>query len=149
MDLYLKGKTAVVTGASQGMGRAIAKELAMEGVRVLATARSEKLLDTLREEIIEAGGERAGFLMLAEEPTTLQIHTLCVAREYQGLGIGSRVTMDVVQCGDRLRRAVILSVLKVNVRAATLYKRLGFVFVDESEHHYHMRYGAPKRSTLH
>ncbi|HEY8920931.1 MAG TPA: SDR family oxidoreductase [Chitinophaga sp.] len=56
MDLYLKGRTAVVTGASQGMGRAITKQLAMEGVKVLATARREDLLNSLREEIAAAGG---------------------------------------------------------------------------------------------
>lgn len=56
MDLYLKGKTAVVTGASQGIGRAIVNELAMEGVKVLATARNEDLLKRLKEEIVAAGG---------------------------------------------------------------------------------------------
>ncbi|GAA0547948.1 SDR family NAD(P)-dependent oxidoreductase [Chitinophaga japonensis] len=56
MDLYLKGKTAVVSGASQGMGRAIVKELAMEGVQVLATARNEALLNSLKAEITAAGG---------------------------------------------------------------------------------------------
>ena len=56
MDLYLKGKTAVVTGASQGLGRAIAKELAIEGVKVLATARNEELLKSLQEEVVAAGG---------------------------------------------------------------------------------------------
>jgi 3-oxoacyl-[acyl-carrier protein] reductase len=56
MDLYLKGKTAVVTGASQGLGRAIAKELAMEGVKVLAIARNEALLNSLKEEVARAGG---------------------------------------------------------------------------------------------
>ena len=56
MDLYLKGKAAVVTGASQGLGRAIAKELAIEGVKVLATARNEELLKSLQEEIVVAGG---------------------------------------------------------------------------------------------
>jgi 3-oxoacyl-[acyl-carrier protein] reductase len=56
MDLYLKGKTAVVSGASQGMGRAITKELAIEGVKVLAVARNEKLLNELKEEVITAGG---------------------------------------------------------------------------------------------
>jgi 3-oxoacyl-[acyl-carrier protein] reductase len=56
MDLYLKGKAAVVTGASQGLGRAITKELAIEGVKVLATARNENLLSSLREEIVAAGG---------------------------------------------------------------------------------------------
>lgn len=56
MDLYLKGKTAVVTGASQGIGRAITKELAIEGVRVFATARNEDLLNGLKEEVAAAGG---------------------------------------------------------------------------------------------
>ncbi|MDB5286464.1 MAG: family oxidoreductase [Mucilaginibacter sp.] len=56
MDLYLKGKTAVVTGASQGLGHAIVKELAIEGVKVFATARNGDLLKSLKEEIISAGG---------------------------------------------------------------------------------------------
>lgn len=56
MDLYLKGKTAVVTGASQGIGRAIVKELAMEGVKVFATARNQELLNSLKEEVIAGGG---------------------------------------------------------------------------------------------
>ncbi len=56
MDLYLKGKTAIVSGASQGFGRAITKELAMEGVNVFATARNEALLNSLRDEVIAAGG---------------------------------------------------------------------------------------------
>ncbi|HEY5745124.1 MAG TPA: SDR family oxidoreductase [Chryseolinea sp.] len=56
MDLYLKGKTAVVTGASQGLGRAIAKELAIEGVKVFAVARNEDLLNNLKEEVVAAGG---------------------------------------------------------------------------------------------
>lgn len=56
MDLYLKGKTAVVTGASQGIGRAITKELAIEGVKVFATARNEDLLNGLKEEVAAAGG---------------------------------------------------------------------------------------------
>lgn len=56
MDLQLKRKTAIVTGASQGLGRAIAKELALEGVTVFATARNEELLASLVEEIRQAGG---------------------------------------------------------------------------------------------
>jgi 3-oxoacyl-[acyl-carrier protein] reductase len=56
MDLYLKGKTAIVSGASQGLGRAIAKELAIEGVKVLATARNEDLLNSLKDEVAAAGG---------------------------------------------------------------------------------------------
>ncbi|PWV50391.1 3-oxoacyl-[acyl-carrier protein] reductase [Chitinophaga sp. S165] len=56
MDLYLKGKTAIVTGASQGLGRAIARELAMEGVKVFATARNKELLDSFKAEVVGMGG---------------------------------------------------------------------------------------------
>ena len=50
MDLGLKSKTAVVTGASMGIGRAIAKGLAAEGVRAVAVARRKDLLDRLVQE---------------------------------------------------------------------------------------------------
>jgi len=51
MDLQLSGKTALVTGASAGIGRAIAKALAAEGVRLAVVARRRALLDTLQDEI--------------------------------------------------------------------------------------------------
>jgi 3-oxoacyl-[acyl-carrier protein] reductase len=57
MDLYLENKTAIVSGASQGLGRAITKELALEGVKVFATARSVDLLEELQQEIVAAGGQ--------------------------------------------------------------------------------------------
>jgi 3-oxoacyl-[acyl-carrier protein] reductase len=56
MDMQLAGKTALVTGASQGLGRAIVKSLAAEGVKVFATARNEELLVSLAGEITDAGG---------------------------------------------------------------------------------------------
>ncbi|MGF7072358.1 SDR family NAD(P)-dependent oxidoreductase [Mucilaginibacter sp. 3215] len=56
MDLHLKGKTAVITGASQGIGKAIARELALEGVKVFAVGRNEQLLQTLQHEIEALGG---------------------------------------------------------------------------------------------
>jgi len=56
MDLQLNGKTALVTGASMGIGRAIAKGLAAEGVRVCIAARRRNLLEELAREITSAGG---------------------------------------------------------------------------------------------
>jgi 3-oxoacyl-[acyl-carrier protein] reductase len=58
MDLQLKGKTALVTGASMGIGRAIAKGLAAEGVKICVAARRKPLLEELAKEIAAAGGTR-------------------------------------------------------------------------------------------
>jgi len=58
MDLELKGKVAVVTGTSVGIGREIAKVLAAEGVQTVVTARRANLLATLQDEIERAGGPR-------------------------------------------------------------------------------------------
>ncbi|KYK48484.1 3-oxoacyl-ACP reductase [Bradyrhizobium liaoningense] len=51
MDLGLKSKTAVVTGASIGIGRAIARGLAAEGVRVIGVARRTDLLAELAKDV--------------------------------------------------------------------------------------------------
>lgn len=49
-------QTAVITGASSGIGRALAKALASQGVRVGVTARRGELLDELAGEVRAAGG---------------------------------------------------------------------------------------------
>jgi 3-oxoacyl-[acyl-carrier protein] reductase len=58
MDLGLKGKVALVSGASQGMGRAIARGFAREGAKVSICARGEAALNEAAEEIRhKTGGE--------------------------------------------------------------------------------------------
>jgi acetoacetyl-CoA reductase len=52
MDLELGGRVAIVTGASAGIGRAIARVLAAEGARIVAVARRGARLASLREEIV-------------------------------------------------------------------------------------------------
>ncbi len=54
MDLELTGKTALVTGASEGIGMGIARQLAAEGVRVAICARTESTLKETAAEIARA-----------------------------------------------------------------------------------------------
>ena len=56
MNLDIDGRTALVTGASSGIGRGIALALAAEGVRTIITARREDRLRELAKEITDAGG---------------------------------------------------------------------------------------------
>ena len=58
MDFELRGRTALVTGASQGIGKALARMLAMQGVRVVGAARRTPLIEALAEEVVAAGGEK-------------------------------------------------------------------------------------------
>jgi NAD(P)-dependent dehydrogenase (short-subunit alcohol dehydrogenase family) len=51
MDLNLSGGVAIVTGASRGIGRAIAETLAAEGMKITAAARSKDQLDDLAKSI--------------------------------------------------------------------------------------------------
>jgi len=56
MDLQLKGKVAIVGGASKGLGRACAQVLAEEGMNVALCSRSQKDLDQAAKEIRESTG---------------------------------------------------------------------------------------------
>jgi 3-oxoacyl-[acyl-carrier protein] reductase len=51
LDLGIAGKTALVTGASIGIGRGIAVALAREGVKLAVVARRKNLLDELQTEL--------------------------------------------------------------------------------------------------
>ena len=51
-----KGKIAVVTGATSGIGRAISVKLAVAGVVVIGTGRRQARLDEISQEISDQGG---------------------------------------------------------------------------------------------
>ncbi len=58
MDLELNGRVAIVTGGSKGIGKAIAIELAREGVDLALAARTESSLRDTAEQIVAATGRK-------------------------------------------------------------------------------------------
>ena len=61
MMINLKGRTAVITGGSRGLGEAMAKSLSAAGANIALVARDSKRLETVRDAIVERGGTAAVF----------------------------------------------------------------------------------------
>jgi NAD(P)-dependent dehydrogenase (short-subunit alcohol dehydrogenase family) len=61
MTIDLKGRTAVITGGSRGLGEAMAKALSEAGANIALVARDMKRLEQVRDSITERGGTAAIF----------------------------------------------------------------------------------------
>jgi len=83
----LKNKVAIVTGASSGIGRATAKLFAQEGAKVIVAARRQHELDTLIEEIKQAGGEAKALAGDVKSEAYAKALVELAIQEYDGLDI--------------------------------------------------------------
>jgi 3-oxoacyl-[acyl-carrier protein] reductase len=83
MNLQLTGKRCLVTGASRGIGRGIARVLAAEGCRLALVARRANLLEEVAREITAAGGAQP--LLIAEDLTADGAPERVCARVLAGL----------------------------------------------------------------
>jgi 3-oxoacyl-[acyl-carrier protein] reductase len=82
MDWGLNGKTALVTGASQGIGRTTARLLAAEGVTVVGVARRRELVEDLSKEISSQNG---GKIIALEADFSIDGEPERVAKEAESL----------------------------------------------------------------
>ncbi len=77
----LEGKVALVTGASKGLGKAIALALAQAGAKLAVVSRDEQLLKQTAEAITAAGSEAAAFLAdVSREDQVLALEKAVAAR---------------------------------------------------------------------
>ena len=84
MDLGLRGKRAIVTGGSLGIGKAIARELAREGVDVAIVARTKDQLEATARELAAETGQRV--IPLAADVTSKAQVDAMVAQAAAQLG---------------------------------------------------------------
>jgi 3-oxoacyl-[acyl-carrier protein] reductase len=87
MDLGLKGKVALVTGSSRGIGRGVATALAQEGCDVMLTGRDAPALAETANAIRGKGGRAAVCALDLREPTAPKTLVEAVRREFGGLDI--------------------------------------------------------------
>lgn len=66
MELGLSNKRALITGGAKGIGKAIAKDLAKEGVKIVLISRNEKMVE---ETFREIGGKKAGHYAIVGDVT--------------------------------------------------------------------------------
>lgn len=119
--MSLSGHVALVTGASQGIGRASAKELAKAGATVALAARNQDKLNELAQEITAAGGTAAAFAMdVADEEQIKSAIKAAIGRfgKIDILVNNAGITRD--QLVMRMKRADWDSVLNTNLTSAFL-----------------------------
>ena len=117
----VEGRVALVTGASQGIGRAIASLLAESGAKVALCARNQEKLDQLAAEIAGKGGEAAAFrLDVASEDEIKAVAKAVIARfgKVDILVNNAGITRD--QLLMRMKRADWDDVLATNLTAPFL-----------------------------
>lgn len=69
---YLQNKTAIITGASSGLGAASARALSAKGVRIIAAALDQQGLDAIVSELKASGGEAVGLVSDVTQPDDMK-----------------------------------------------------------------------------
>lgn len=115
----LSGRTAIVTGASSGLGRRFAAVLAASGAKVACTARRADRLDELVAEITAAGGTAAAFALDVRDAEQLQdiVPTVAVALGQPDILVNNAGIVDA-QRAVNMSVQLIDDVLDTNLRSA-------------------------------
>ena len=132
----LSGQVAIVTGASRGLGKAIALELAANGARVACVARDKDKLSQTVAEIAQSGGNAEAFSCDVKDRITIDKLVDEVAEKWSRLDIlvnNAGVTRDTLL--PRMSDVEWDDVINTNLTGAFLFSRVA------SRHMMRARYG--------
>jgi len=117
----LEGKTAFITGASQGIGRACALSLAKMGARIALAARNETKLESVAAEIAGGGGQAKSFLMDVSDEASIQATAKAAIAHFGSVDIlvnNAGITRDTLLL--RMKRADWDAVMTTNLTGVFL-----------------------------
>jgi 3-oxoacyl-[acyl-carrier protein] reductase len=117
----LEGKTAFVSGASQGIGRACALTLAKMGARLALAARNEDKLEAVVTEITAGGGQARAFVMDVSDEASIQATAKAAIAHFGSVDIlvnNAGITRDTLLL--RMKRADWDAVMTTNLTGAFL-----------------------------
>lgn len=119
--MSLSGRVALVTGASQGIGRACALKLAAQGATVAVVARTQEKLDELEKEISATGGKAVAFALDVSNEEQIKTVIKSVIGQLGKIDVlvnNAGVTRD--QLVMRMKRADWDTVINTNLTSAYL-----------------------------
>ena len=117
----LEGKTAFITGASQGIGRACALSLAKMGARIALAARNETKLEAVAAEIAAGGGQAKSFVMDVSDEASIQTTAKAAIAHFGSVDIlvnNAGITRDTLLL--RMKRADWDAVMTTNLTGVFL-----------------------------
>lgn len=129
MDLKLAGKTALVTGGSRGIGRAIANQLSSEGVTVAIVARDETRVKSAAEELSTATGGRV--IGLAADMGHEEEVRSMMNQAASLIGPISILVNNAATAAGRARPPVLAEITRDKLIAEIDVKVLGYLFAAQ------------------
>jgi 3-oxoacyl-[acyl-carrier protein] reductase len=130
---YLKGKIALVTGASRGLGQAIALALAAEGAAIAAVARTEQALQETLQAIRAAGGTAEPFALDVSDGAAAEATVEKIAARFEHIDVlvnNAGVTRDGLLM--RMTSEAWDTVINTNLKGAfNLTKPVGRLMVKQ------------------
>ncbi len=93
-----------------------------------------------KTKIIYIENVKIGFIVIEKCQDRALIENIMLLPEYQNRGIGTKIILDLIENTEAKVKHVELQVLKKNVNAKRLYKKIGFVPYAETETHFKMKF---------